>query len=82
MRSLAKAVIFCLLLTPPILTAAFGAQAQDAISLGRTASQHSLGVGVGRLAHRTVNADSPIASMDRLVVSLNRRGAGTYRLAL
>jgi hypothetical protein len=54
----------------------------NAVSLGRTASQHSLGVGVGRLAHRTVNAGSPIASMDRLVVSLNGRGAGTYRLAL
>ena len=54
-RSLAQVVIFCLLVAP-MLTAAFGTHAQDAISLGRTASQHSLGVGVGRLAHRTVNA--------------------------
>ncbi len=47
-----------------------------------TSSQHSLGVGVGHVAHRTVSAGSPIAGMDRLVVSLHGGVAGSYDLAL
>ena len=45
-------------------------------------SQHSLGTGMGRLALRAVAAGSPIAGMDRLVVSLHGGVTGAHRLAL
>ena len=49
---------------------------------GALQARHSLGVGVGRLAHRAVAAGSPIAGMDRLVVSRHGSDTGAHGLAL
>ena len=54
----------------------------DAGSVGRSSSSHFSGIAVGHLAYRAIGPGSPVANMDRLVVSRDSRCSNSHRLAL